>query len=548
MIRTLLLVVTVIVIGTGPRHVFAQPYRDIFVFGDSLSDTGNIFFATREDIPVSPPYFMGRFSNGPVWVEGLAEMFGLEVSPSLTGGTNFAFGGAETGQKVAEIFEREIDVLIPSIRLQVGTFLASDFIGGPFAEVDPDALYVVWGGPNDLRKAVMAGTTDPVAEVQMAVDDMHAAIGELADAGAEVFLVPNLPDLGLTPESRALGPEAMALATDLSIRFNNTLAADLDALEAEFGITIFRLDVFTLLSAAVVNPAAFGFTSTTTACLQGDPFVGGTPCATPDVHVFWDAIHPTAAAHAILADVAFRITRPPLTITPGEANPRDPITISGAVQSLPVLQVRLRTAGEMIRLTRVTLAFADRMGDDERIEMLRTHLINDTNGNGQRDAGENVLATAEIQRAVETLPMDVMPSLEIPPESEVRLLVTLDVNAAIGVDATTGSSFSSLWRSPLSVAGLAGLSILLGSVAWPRHRCQTWHISRGLLILILGCSLVVVACSDSVVDPSTDDDNNGELTFTVEMPTAGIIGQGTMAGQLDGPAVPIVGSTLTISP
>jgi outer membrane lipase/esterase len=310
---------TVIVIGIGLKIAVAQPYSDLFVFGDSLSDTGNILIATEGNIPVSPPYFMGRFTNGPVWIEGLAERFGLQVAPSLAGGTNFAFGGAETEQEVEGLFEAEVDVFIPSLRLQVLNFLASDFIDNPFDGADAEALYIVWGGPNDLRKAMMAGTTDPNADAQTAVDNLAAAIRQLADAGAKIFLVPNLPNLGETPESRGLGPEAMALATDLSIRFNTALNTALDTIEGESDGTIFRLDVFTLLEEAVADPAAFGFTNVTTPCLTGDPFMGGLPCATPEVHLFWDAIHPTTVAHAILADHAFMITAP-LTPLPGNAN------------------------------------------------------------------------------------------------------------------------------------------------------------------------------------------------------------------------------------
>jgi phospholipase/lecithinase/hemolysin len=78
---------------TFPFKVLAKTYHDIYVFGDSFSDTGNIFNVTAEAIPPSPPYFNGRFSNDPVWVEYLASALGLTFSPN----TNFAFGGATTG-------------------------------------------------------------------------------------------------------------------------------------------------------------------------------------------------------------------------------------------------------------------------------------------------------------------------------------------------------------------------------------------------------------------------------------------------------------------
>src|SRR5262245_14581793 len=74
-----------------------NPLTEVVVFGDSLSDTGNLFLASGGTV-ATPPYFNGRFSNGPVWVEVLADKLGLDApTPSVLGGTNFAFGGAETG-------------------------------------------------------------------------------------------------------------------------------------------------------------------------------------------------------------------------------------------------------------------------------------------------------------------------------------------------------------------------------------------------------------------------------------------------------------------
>jgi outer membrane lipase/esterase len=539
------LLIVAIMLGLAPSRTMAQPFSDIFVFGDSLSDTGNIFLATRENIPQSPPYFMGRFSNGPVWVERLAEMLGLEASASLAGGTNFAFGGAETGQETGEIFEQPIDVLIPSIRLQVSTFLASDFIGGPFDDVDPEALYIVWGGPNDLRPAVMAGTTQPAAEAQRAVDDLVAAMRDLADAGARTFLVPNLPDLGLTPESRALGPGTMALATDISIRFNNALAAALNSLESELGITIIRLDVFSALADVVANPAAFGLTNVTDACLMGEPFTGGTACAQPEAHLFWDDIHPTATAHAILADMAFTAIMLPLVVTPAEANPHTSITVSGAAQALPVLQVRLRTGPEMIRLTSVTVAFAEQAGSAALVETMRVNLLHDVNGNGQADVDEPVLATREIPAVVEMLTVDVTP-LDISPAAVQHLLVLLDINTAAGSPTATGAALWPFLYPPSGLAWLAGLSPWLGLLFWLRRRPSP--LSRGMLVLVLACSLVLSGCElfDDLTDD--DDDNNNMFTFTVEIPAQGILAQGAVSGQVATPAVPIAGATLNISP
>ena len=103
--------------------------------------------------------------------------------------------------------------------------------------------------------------------------------------------MPNLPDLGLTPEGRASG--AGPLITFLSSTFNQHLE---DALAARAPSAI-RLDVFRLMTQVVNDPSEYGFTNVTTPCL--------TPagvCGDPDRYLFWDHVHPTTHGHAVLAD------------------------------------------------------------------------------------------------------------------------------------------------------------------------------------------------------------------------------------------------------
>jgi outer membrane lipase/esterase len=114
--------------------VSAAPFIAIIVSGDSLADSGNAFRATSalpgQAVPVSPPYFRERFSNGLMWVEHLANAFGLQITPSLDGGTNFAFGGATTGQDLNRIFQRDLGVVIPSLRTQVAAYRLTRVCGG----------------------------------------------------------------------------------------------------------------------------------------------------------------------------------------------------------------------------------------------------------------------------------------------------------------------------------------------------------------------------------------------------------------------------------
>ena len=62
-----------------PLKAVAANFAELYVFGDSLSDTGNTFDFTAGNIPPTPPYFPGRFSNGLIWIDYLAEYLGLNM-------------------------------------------------------------------------------------------------------------------------------------------------------------------------------------------------------------------------------------------------------------------------------------------------------------------------------------------------------------------------------------------------------------------------------------------------------------------------------------
>ena len=83
------------------RDLSARPITNLFVFGDSLSDSGNLLAVTGNQRQ-SPPYFEGRFSDGPVWVESLAPLLDLEIDFEINVtedplANDQAFGGAQSG-------------------------------------------------------------------------------------------------------------------------------------------------------------------------------------------------------------------------------------------------------------------------------------------------------------------------------------------------------------------------------------------------------------------------------------------------------------------
>ena len=265
-----LALLSLIVVPTASARSFTQ----LIVFGDSLSDSGNLFAATGGAVPPSPPYFAGRFSNGPVWVEFLAAELGVPVQ-------DYALGGALTGR--VNIFDDPgIPAEFPGVLDEVDMFLA---LNGGVA--DPHALYVVWAGANDFFAAPAPATIAP------AVANLLSAVRTLADRGARHIVVPTMPDLGLTPDGRASGFSPQLTA--LSVAFNRALKSGL----ALRGPHVTVVDIFRLFHQIVDHPAEFGFTDVTTACLDLDPF---SLCPNPDGHLFWDSVHPTTRGHEILAD------------------------------------------------------------------------------------------------------------------------------------------------------------------------------------------------------------------------------------------------------
>jgi outer membrane lipase/esterase len=272
----------------------------MYVVGDSLSDTGNIFYALggattnppyTELIP-SAAYSNGRLSNGPVWAERLAENLGIDLQASLIGGTGYAYGGARTGPLTGITPSG-----IPTLTQQAQTI--TDLSG----TLSADDLFVVWGGGNDIRDAAFTGNPVQALDiVQGSLFNISSVITSLANEGATRFLVPNLPDLGLMPAVQLAGPLATGFISQLTGSFNDNLTSIvLPGLELDLGIDIIDLDIESLVDEIIFDPANFGFTNVTDACIQ----IGGDACSNPEEYLFWDGIHPTAAGHLIIADAAY---------------------------------------------------------------------------------------------------------------------------------------------------------------------------------------------------------------------------------------------------
>ena len=302
------------------------PYSGIVVFGTSLSDSGNAFAlrggtSTPPDYALNPllvpnaPYARGghHFSNGATWIEQFARALGLAgtVRPAYGSdspiATNYAVGAARACDAPGDGNVNLAD--------QVAKFF--DDIGGA---APSDALYVIEMGGNDVRDAFVAalgvlqrgGTFEQAVQAAVPIlacaqQAIQTAIATLQQAGAKHFLVWTVPNPGLTPAIRSLGPGAMQVATFLTTLFNTQmLLPTVDAFDQASGDNdIAVLDAFTLLQQITANPVNFGLTNTTTACVapNAEPFF----CQAVDEYLYWDGIHPTHAAHALVAYEAARV-------------------------------------------------------------------------------------------------------------------------------------------------------------------------------------------------------------------------------------------------
>lgn len=267
----------------------AQTYNRLVVFGDSLSDNGNLFAVTGGTQPPAPVYWQGRFSTGPTFVELLGFTLGKYTAGSpVTGSINYAFGGARTDSQASP----------PGMRVQLAAYTGA---GGRFGAND---LVSILGGANNIFQGLPAagasanptGAIAPVAT--SAATDINFITNSVAAAGAGTILVTNLPKLSLTPQFA--GTAAAPLADFAVTTFNSALLTNLTATAAANpNSNIIIMDLFKIGDAIAGSPDRFGITNVTQAC-----FNGVTLCSNSSGYFYLDGVHPTALGHQLIARLA----------------------------------------------------------------------------------------------------------------------------------------------------------------------------------------------------------------------------------------------------
>lgn len=290
----------------------AQTFNSVVVFGDSLSDSGNI-----AQLNGLPPGTSFTTNPDPVWAEIVAQTFGASGTNSLAGGTNYAWGGACVDPNVA------CENPVATTQQQISQHLSR-------GNANPDTLYMIWGGVNDIS-AVAEETQGALDGTLKAAEAYVDQIRGLQDVGARYVVVLNLPDVGKTINAQRAGPAAAAGLSALAQAYNEALDTGLSSLERG----IIPVNVSILLDEIIENPENYGFTNIDEiACTPGsNPLRPGggieslvcgptdsgyfSPPKTDETYLFADGSHPSGAAHAAVASMVISTLEAPVQVSLG---------------------------------------------------------------------------------------------------------------------------------------------------------------------------------------------------------------------------------------
>lgn len=286
-------------------EVCAAQINKFVVFGDSLSDNGNIYEYLNKQLPPSPPYFKGRFSNGYIWVERLAQKYYPQSWREHI--LDYAFGGAGVDFSTDD---GQDDQVLFSLGREIDSYLLVHH-----DKADAESLYSVWMGSNNY----MASHNNPAKTAEVVNAGIKQKLEKLAIKGAKHVLVINLPDMGQSPVARMIYSEkALSLCSKLHNEGLNAVVSELHQKYPDVHWMLY--DAAETFADAMRNPDKYGFTNTTDTCYQAlansnEPDTEDTKFVLKmstnlqnkkdacEGFFFFDPVHPTALTHQVMADM-----------------------------------------------------------------------------------------------------------------------------------------------------------------------------------------------------------------------------------------------------
>lgn len=302
-IKRIIRVVTFLTLIVSPPILATPAYNQVYVFGDSLSDTGNL--ASIVGPFPSPPFYENRVSNGPVAVEILAKKLGTTANASLhliapESGTNYSVAGANA-----------VGIEAIDLPAQLSIFLANHSYVAP-----ANALYVIFIGGNDIRSVrTVQDKFTARSIIDTAVQQIKLTIKTLVQSGAHSFLLVNAPNIGIIPETRILSvimedPTMPKRARKLSNYFRIQLDEALEEFEHTKSIRIVEFDLYKYFNKLIKKSEKYGFINSTDACFSSITFTFNEGCdygENFDQYIFFDEIHPTARVHSIIGNAFYKV-------------------------------------------------------------------------------------------------------------------------------------------------------------------------------------------------------------------------------------------------
>lgn len=295
-------------------------FNRLVIFGDSLSDTGKMFRKSKEYLPASPPYYKGRFSDGPIWVDYLQDHIGVPV-------INEAEGGATVVDYNELSWNPTYDV-INNINFEIIQFKRKH----QFTSLD---LVIIWGGANDY----LTFEWHSKADANRLLEHLCKQASDIISNGAGQLLFFNLPNLGVSPTAHKENLETEV--TEIVKYHNILLKSTCQRLFNQDRVRVF--DIASQFDELIKKPEQLGIVNTTEPCYKGSntwtpwldkklypvkednplPFeraqmniiqhhkVLSSALGKPDKHnihaacpkkMFWDYSHPSTKIHHFMAD------------------------------------------------------------------------------------------------------------------------------------------------------------------------------------------------------------------------------------------------------
>lgn len=289
------------------------PQRQLLVFGDSLSDPGNLNANTFGLYLPPAVFYRSRVSNGPIWADYVAAALGWKL-------VNYAVAGAKTrGEGFIDF------IAIPGFLQQIDQNRAA--LKRMNAK---ETVVAIWIGPNNyftFGPTAQNARREPLGErldklVAAAMNDVKAGIEDLKVLGFRHFVIGTMPELGgliHNPHDPFKTSDATFYAATAA--HNRALGALLETLQKQNpSLTLTSFQAFAINQRTNREPQKFGFTRLDAPCFVGNlrgSFYGAKRfCPEPSAHKFWEYIHPSSKMHCyyasqFLADLSDARTIPP---------------------------------------------------------------------------------------------------------------------------------------------------------------------------------------------------------------------------------------------